>query len=75
MSNSVVLFRWLAIDWTLSACLAVAGVFLMLVGVGHFVVLFKHVKGKVERMSEQETRDFIEYGGLREPYVRAAPKP
>jgi len=42
----------------------------MLLGVCLFVVLFKHVKGKIERMSEQETRDMFDYGATTEPYVR-----
>jgi hypothetical protein len=68
MSNCSVLFQWLNIDWTLTLCVAAAGVLLMLGGVGLFMILFKHAKGKVERMSEQETRDYMNYGELTEPY-------
>jgi len=34
MPKTLVLFRWLGINWTLTKCLAVAGVFLMLVAAG-----------------------------------------
>jgi len=59
MPKSLVWFRWLDIDWTLTKCLAAAGVFLMLVGGGLFFVLFKHVKGKVGRTSRAEVWDDI----------------
>ena len=59
MSDSSVLFLWLHINWTLTKCLTIAGVFLMLVGVALFIVLFKHVKGKTQRMSQDEALDFL----------------
>jgi len=59
MSGNSVLFHWLDINWTLTKCLAVAGVLLMLVGAALFIGLFKHVKGKVQRMSEEEALDSV----------------
>jgi hypothetical protein len=72
MSNTPVLFRWLDINWTLTKCLVVAGVFLMLVGAGLFLILFKHVKGKVERLNREEVwNDFnTNFGvGIRTDYL------
>jgi len=66
--HSPVLFRWLGIGWTSTTCMLAAGLSFMLLGVILFLILFKHTKSKVERMSDQETRDFIEYGELTEPY-------
>jgi hypothetical protein len=74
MSGSSVLFRWLDINWTLTACLAFAGLMLKSVGVALFIGLFRHLKGKVQRMSEEETRDYINYGDITEPYFRGMPR-
>lgn len=57
ISENPVLFRWLDINWTLNKCLIVSGVFLILVAGCIFIVLFRHVKGKVERMSKEEIGD------------------
>jgi hypothetical protein len=73
MPKTLVLFRWLGINWTLTKCLAVAGVFLMLVAAGLFIILFKHVKGKVQRMSREETWDFINHGNLMIPHDYVGP--
>lgn len=64
MSQSSFLFRWLGINWTLTKCLIVVGTFLVLLGAGLFIVLFKHVKGKAQRMGREEGWDFLMNAGL-----------
>jgi hypothetical protein len=63
VSHSSILFRWLGINWTMNECMVALGALLMLVASGLFIVLFRHVKGKVQRMSREETWDLLMNAG------------
>ncbi len=73
MSKNPILFRWLDINWTLNECLLVSAVFLVLLAAGLFIVLFRHVKGRVQRMSREETWDLLMNAAKARTDIRTSP--
>ena len=54
MLDNPTLFQALGVSWTVAKCFGVAAVVLVLLSVLLFVILFKHTRGKVERLSPEE---------------------
>jgi hypothetical protein len=72
MFSNPILFPGPGLSWTLARCCVAAGLLLMLLGALLFLILFKHVRGKVERLSPEEAGELAANAARRDvvPTIR-----